>query len=139
MTAKQYALIGAAALAVLLLPGATVYYEYSGGRGCVRCHEIQTSYDHWQSSAHRNIPCTSCHGSALTFDVGFHLANLRRVAAHVAGRAGGEIHLKHTDLYPVAERCGNATSTSTPIGTPARTASPTPRSSWTGSTTPSAC
>ncbi len=107
MKAKHYALIGAVAVAVLILPGATVYYEYSGGRGCVRCHEIQTSYDHWQSSAHRNIPCTQCHGSALTFDVKFHLANFRRVVAHVAGRESGRIHLKHTDLYPVAERCGN--------------------------------
>jgi hypothetical protein len=105
MTAKHYALVGAAAVAVLLVPAATVWYEYSGGRGCARCHEIQASFNHWQSSAHRNIPCTSCHGSALTFDVGFHLANLRRVARHIGGRGGREIHLKHTDLYPVVERC----------------------------------
>ena len=90
---------------VLGLGSGTAYYQYGGGRACVRCHEIQTSFDHWQSSAHRNIPCTSCHGSALTFDIGFHLANLRRVAAHIAGREGGQIHLKHTDLYPIAERC----------------------------------
>ncbi len=107
MKAKRCALIGAAAVAVLLLPGATVYYEYSGARGCARCHEIQTSYDHWRSSAHRNIPCTSCHGSALTFDIGFHLSNLRRVAAHIRGTEAVQIHLKHTNLYPVAERCAN--------------------------------
>jgi hypothetical protein len=105
MRAKHYALLGAVAAAVLLAPAGTVYYEYSGGRGCVRCHEIQASFDQWQSSAHRNIPCTSCHGSALTFDVSFHLANLRRVVAHFRGQDPAQIHLKHTNLYPVVERC----------------------------------
>ena len=90
---------------VLGLGSGTAYYQYGGGRACVRCHEIQTSFDHWQSSAHRNIACTQCHGSALTFDVGFHLANFRRVVEHFRGKDADRIHLKHTDLTPVVERC----------------------------------
>jgi hypothetical protein len=104
MAAKHYVLIAAAAV-LLVLPAGTVYYEYSGGSACARCHEIQASYNQWHSSTHRKIACTACHGGALTFDASFHLANLRRVLAHFRGQEAERIHLKHTDLYPVVERC----------------------------------
>jgi hypothetical protein len=98
-------LIALAALILVMVPGGAVYYEYSGGRGCVRCHEIQGQFDKWHISTHRKLDCSACHGSALTFDVKFHLANFRRVVSHFGGREGEEIHLKHTDLMPVVERC----------------------------------
>jgi hypothetical protein len=105
MLRKKYILALAAALLVLALPGGSIYYQYSGGRACTRCHEIQPMFDHWQSSAHRNIACTACHGSALSFDIKFHLANFRRVIEHFRGKEAERIHLKHTDLPPVVERC----------------------------------
>jgi hypothetical protein len=105
MFRKKYILPIVAAVAVLGLLSGSAYYEYGGGRACIRCHEIQTAYDHWQSSAHRNIPCTSCHGSALSFDIQFHLANLRRVIAHFRGKKAERIHLTHANLTPVVERC----------------------------------
>ncbi|MGE5647308.1 MAG: cytochrome c3 family protein [Acidobacteriota bacterium] len=105
MSRKKYILSIAAALIVLGLGSGSFYYQYGGGRACVRCHEIQSSFDHWQSSAHRNIACTSCHGSALSVDVKFHLANLRRVVEHLRGKEAAAIHLKHTDLSPIVERC----------------------------------
>ena len=97
MAAKYYIPIAVAAV-LLVLPAGKVYYEYSGGTGCARCHEIQPSYDKWRSSTHRNIPCTACHGGSLTSD-------WRRVVAHLRGQEAERIHVKHTDLYPVVERC----------------------------------
>jgi len=105
MSRKKYILIAVAVFAVLLLPAGSVYYQYSGGRACTRCHEIQTSYDRWHISTHRNTACTECHGSALSFDVKFHLANFRRVVAHFRGKEAEAIHIKHTDLEPIVERC----------------------------------
>jgi hypothetical protein len=96
--AKIGMLIAAGAV-LLTLPAATVYYDYSGGSACVRCHEIQPSYDQWHVSTHRNIACTECPGGPSRRD------NLRRVAAHFSGRVSGHIHLTQANLYPVAERC----------------------------------
>ncbi len=49
---------------------------------------MQASYDHWQRSAHRNMACAKCHGSALTLDAAFHLDNARRAGL---APAGGEL------------------------------------------------
>ncbi len=105
MLRKKYIIAVAAAIVLLSIPSGSFYYQYSGGRACTGCHEIQPSFDKWHSSTHRNTACTSCHGSALSFDVQFHFANFRRVVAHFRGQDTNHIHLKHTDLYPVVERC----------------------------------
>ncbi len=102
---KKLLISGAAAVVLLAIPGGSFYYQYSGGKACVRCHEIQKPFDQWHVSSHRNIACTSCHGSALSLDVKFHLANFRRVVEHFRGAEGDRIHIRHTDLSPIVERC----------------------------------
>lgn len=102
---KKLILLAAPAAVLVILAGGAGYYEYAGGSACARCHEIQASNDNWRSSTHRGVACSACHGSALTFDVRFHLANLRRVAEHLRGQESERIHLQHTSLYPVVERC----------------------------------
>jgi len=74
-------------LVILCIPGASLYYEASGGRACARCHEIWQLYADWHTSAHRNIKCTECHGHVFTLDAGFHLNNMRRVFTHLQGDA----------------------------------------------------
>lgn len=34
-------------------------------RSCGSCHEIVPAMEIWQNSAHRNITCTACHGTAM--------------------------------------------------------------------------
>src|SRR6476620_2036473 len=70
---------------LLMVPAASLYYESGGGQGCTSCHEMNTSYDRWHASSHRNIACDRCHGGALTMDVGFHVNNASRVFSHVRG------------------------------------------------------
>ncbi len=98
-------LISISAAVVIIFAGGAGYYSYAGGAACARCHEIQGQYNNWRSSTHRNQPCSACHGSALTFDLKFHLTNFRRVVAHLRGAEAEKIHLKHTDLYPIVDRC----------------------------------
>jgi hypothetical protein len=108
MKAKyRYLAIASPVLLVLALPVSSFVYESAGGKACARCHEIQASYDKWHSSTHRNVKCTACHGDALTFDVRFHLANVRRIVTHWGNDVPERVRLKHTELYPVAERCQN--------------------------------
>ena len=102
---RIHILLGALVIALLALPGASLYYEYSGGRSCARCHEIWQPYHEWQSSAHRDIGCTECHGNVLTLDAGFHLNNIRRLWSHVRNDVPEQIRLKPPQAFQTAERC----------------------------------
>jgi hypothetical protein len=104
---KRAALIGGLLVLALLLlvPGASLYYEAGRGEGCTRCHEIRDSFENWQSSAHRSLPCQSCHGDAVTLDARFHMNNLRRVSTHVRGRVPDQVRIRDRDVLPILERC----------------------------------
>ena len=93
-------------LVALLLPGASVYYRYSGGRSCARCHEIWQPYTDWHSSTHRNVACADCHGDVFTLDAGFHLKNIRRLAAHLRGEIPEQVRLRADEVQKMSGRCG---------------------------------
>ena len=95
----------AALFATLLLPGASLYYSYSGGTSCARCHEIWQPYSDWHESAHRNVLCSECHGDVLTLDAGFHLKNIRQLAAHLRGQVPEQVRLKTDDVLKIGARC----------------------------------
>lgn len=92
-------------LLCLFLPGASLYYNYSGGKSCTRCHEIWQPYRDWHESAHRDIPCSECHGDVFTLDAGFHLKNLRRLNAHLRGKIPEQVQLKTDDVLQIQKRC----------------------------------
>ena len=92
---------------ILFLPGASLYYSYSGGRSCARCHEIWQPYRDWHESAHRDISCSECHGDVLTLDAGFHLKNIRQLAAHLRGQVPEQVRLKTEDVLKISARCAN--------------------------------
>ncbi len=91
--------------AIFLLPGASLYYSYSGGRSCARCHEIWQPYRDWHDSAHRNIACSECHGDVMTLDAGFHLKNLRQLVSHLRGQIPEQVRLKTDDVFKIEKRC----------------------------------
>ena len=98
-------LLIALGVAILAFPGASLYYEYSGGKACARCHEIWQPYSDWHTSTHRNIPCGACHGDVFTLDAGFHINNMRRVFNHLSGDVPEQVRLKTRDVFRVTERC----------------------------------
>lgn len=102
---RKLALLLVVLCAALLLPGASVYYRYSGGRSCARCHEIWQPYTDWHTSTHRNILCSDCHGDVLSADAGFHWKNIRRLAAHLRGEIPEQVRLKFEDVEQTSARC----------------------------------
>jgi hypothetical protein len=102
---RLLSLLAVVLFAVLLLPGASFYYSYSGGRSCTRCHEIWQPYRDWHESAHRNVACSECHGDVLTLDARFHLKNLRQLVAHVRGQIPEQVKLKTDDVLKIETRC----------------------------------
>jgi hypothetical protein len=99
----------AAALAVVLLavPAGSIYYVAAGGKACVRCHEIQPTYDRWLMSTHRSVACKDCHGDLFTIDVGFHLNNVRQLWRHFRGQIPERLLLRQRDISRgLNSRCG---------------------------------
>ncbi len=90
---------------ILAFPGASIYYEYSGGQACARCHEIWQPYTDWHTSAHRNMQCGACHGDVFTLDAGFHINNMRRVVNHLSGDVPEQVRLQTKDVFRIVERC----------------------------------
>ena len=91
--------------AVLLLPGASVYYRYSGGRSCAKCHEIWQPYTDWHTSTHRNVLCSECHGDVLTLNAGFHWRNVRQLIKHVRGDVPEQVRLNAEEVQQINLRC----------------------------------
>ncbi|HUI43891.1 MAG TPA: cytochrome c3 family protein [Terriglobia bacterium] len=90
---------------LLALPGASLYYNYSGGRSCARCHEIWQPYTDWHISAHRNVSCSQCHGDVFTLNAGFHLKNIHRLYAHLHGEVPEQVRLSTRDVLQMDQRC----------------------------------
>ena len=120
---------------ILLLPGASLYYSYSGGKSCTKCHEIWQPYRDWHESAHRNIACSECHGDVMTLDAGFHLKNIRQLAAHIRGKIPEQVRLKTDDVLKIEKRCAKCHREEYAAGPLGRTAQPTRASSSTRITT----
>jgi len=105
LSRRLYLLLGILLIALLAVPGASLYYEYSGGRACARCHEIWQPYMDWHTSTHRNVSCADCHGDLLTLEAGFHLNNIRRLWTHLRNDVPEQIRIKNEEVSRVAERC----------------------------------
>jgi hypothetical protein len=96
------------ALALLAIPAGSIYYTAAGGKACIRCHEIQSSYDRWLMSTHRSVQCKECHGTLFTTDVGFHLNNARQLWLHLRGQVPERLLVRQRDISRgMNERCGN--------------------------------
>ena len=57
-------------LSALLFAGYAGWNASNPQRTCASCHEIVPSLELWQQSAHREVTCVDCHGTALSN--GFH-------------------------------------------------------------------
>jgi hypothetical protein len=97
-------------LALVLAFGLVLNVGYYGastvsGTYCTRCHQIQAPHDRWAQSAHRDMDCRECHGSALTTDLDQHATNLRHVYYQVSGRIPVRVRLADAQVDRVAANC----------------------------------
>lgn len=104
---KTAVVVGALGFVGALALANVGYYagsSYSGSY-CTTCHEIQASYDRWSQSAHRDMACKECHGSAFTANLEAHWTNVRHLYYQVTDRIPGRIVLRDAQVDRIAANC----------------------------------
>ncbi len=99
-------LIGLIILVVLFGISYTAWNAASPERSCASCHEISPSHTTWSASAHRNISCFKCHGTAL--ENGWHSfsekANM--VVRHIQNKPHpDDIRMTEAQMLETMDRC----------------------------------
>ena len=73
---------------------------------CARCHEIQSVHQNWQNSAHADITCIECHGSALSEGISGLTEKTRMVYTHFREKKTSEdLFLNEKQALAVSARC----------------------------------
>lgn len=88
--------------------GYTTWNSMSPDRSCASCHEIRSRVDTFHSSAHQELKCTDCHGTALSY--GFHslMEKANMVFTHVSEDVEAEdVRMNEAQVLQVHEACVN--------------------------------
>ena len=102
-------LLIASLILVLLFIGFGSFYSYwnsaSPEKTCASCHEIESSVTKFSESAHRELNCRECHGTAL--NNGFHSLKEKgmMVVHHVKNESVEDIRMNETQMLKAMDNC----------------------------------
>ena len=105
-TTTIYFIFGTITLFIVLLSSYTLWNMLDPKHTCVSCHEIAPSHARWKTSAHADVRCIECHGTALS--AGYHSLKekLNMVFTHYTTKVENEdIRLNETQVLQINERC----------------------------------
>ena len=106
---KQFFIIFITASAVLIISffGFYSYWNHADPENtCASCHEITSSVATWQHSAHRDIRCFDCHGTALGNGIHSLKEKANMVLTHVTdNKWNEEIRMNEKQVLEVSVRC----------------------------------
>ena len=75
-------------------------------RTCASCHEISPSVQKWQHSAHREVGCTECHGTALSNGVHSLKEKANMVFTHLGkGKTPEQIRMTEKQVLEISDKC----------------------------------
>ena len=85
------------------------FYTYwntaSPEKTCISCHEIKSSFNEWKQSAHRDISCKECHGTALSNGVHSLKEKIGMVTTHVSDEIPENLRLSQVQIEETMQRC----------------------------------
>jgi hypothetical protein len=86
----------------IFIVGSSSFYGYWNAappeRTCISCHEIEQSYNMWTISAHREIKCIECHGTALGNGIHSLTEKGRMVFKHFSEKTHDDISLTEEQI-----------------------------------------
>ena len=89
-----------------LFGGYTRWNSANPQQTCASCHEISSSVSGWQVSAHRNIQCSECHGTAISNGIHSLKEKAHMIFTHVNKNPEPEnIHMTERQVLDLSERC----------------------------------
>ena len=91
--------------ALITVAGLTGYWHYaSPASTCARCHEVSPAHSRWTTSAHRDMRCEACHGTA--FSRGLHsLIEKGNMALTHFTEDDHEMRLNEAQVLEISSRC----------------------------------
>ena len=94
-----------ALLIVALLASYSGWNSASPAATCAQCHEISHSFDLWARSAHRNIACKECHGTALSEGIHSLKEKAGMLFHHKDNLKAEDIRISEEQRMEVMQRC----------------------------------
>lgn len=96
---------------VVVLVALSIFYlswsHASPEKTCLSCHELQTAYDDWTISSHRDIRCEKCHGTALSFGLHSLTEKAEMLFSHVSQKGESDMRMTEVQIIEVMLRCQN--------------------------------
>ena len=106
---KKLLIILSVVLFVLIVAGGYMAWNrLAPDYTCAQCHEISPSHEMWSASAHSEVHCIECHGTALSD--GFHSLSekINMVVTHFTkDKYNDDIHLTEEQVLAVSDRCAS--------------------------------
>jgi hypothetical protein len=104
----SFLLITIIVVAIVFIGAGSFYFHWntaSPEKTCASCHEIESSVSKFSLSAHREMNCAECHGTALTN--GFHslLEKGRMLVSHMKSASIESVKLNEEQVLGVMDNC----------------------------------
>lgn len=91
---------------ILLFGGYAQWNSANPKKTCASCHEISPSVNDWQTSAHRNIRCIECHGTALGNGIHSMKEKANMVFTHLGEKKQPEeIRMTEKQVLEISGKC----------------------------------
>ncbi|MFC2125498.1 multiheme c-type cytochrome [Bacteroidota bacterium] len=106
---KRFLLYLIVPMAIILISSAGFYGYWNSAdpvKTCASCHEITPSVSTWQHSAHREVKCFDCHGTALSNGLHSLKEKTNMVFTHISEeKQNDEIRMTEAQVLEVEQRC----------------------------------
>ena len=91
---------------VLLFGGYSSWNSANPDKTCASCHEISPSVKEWQHSAHREVNCTECHGTAFSNGIHSLKEKTNMILTHFGKQTKHEdIRMTEQQVLEISDKC----------------------------------
>ena len=91
---------------ILLFGSYAQWNSANPDKTCASCHEISPSVNEWHNSAHRNVRCTECHGTAMSNGIHSLKEKANMLFTHLGEKKEHEeIRMTEKQVLDLSDKC----------------------------------